>query len=173
MASGGSLSMNRRIQRELETIAQADDSSAGVGVELKNSNDPTALTGYLNGPMDTPYEGGKFIVDIQIPKEYPFAPPKMKFRTKVWHPNISSQTGAICLDILKDQWSPALTLKTALMSLSALLSCPVPEDPQDAEVASQYQRDYNAWKRRARQWTQVSYTYMEKEFTLNYFDNCV
>ena len=62
----------------------------------------------------------------------------MKFLTKIWHPNISSQTGAICLDILKDQWSPALTLKTALISLQALLCTPEPSDPQDAEVANMY-----------------------------------
>ena len=53
------------------------------------------------------------------------------------HPNISSQSGAICLDILKDQWSPALTLKTALLSVQALLSAPQPDDPQDAVVAQQ------------------------------------
>ena len=49
---------------------------------------------------------------------------------QVWHPNVSSANGAICLDILKDQWSPALTLKTALLSLQALLSSPEPADPQ-------------------------------------------
>ena len=54
----------------------------------------------------------------------------MRFRSKVWHPNVSSANGAICLDILKDQWSPALTLKTALLSLQALLSSPQPDDPQ-------------------------------------------
>ena len=54
----------------------------------------------------------------------------MRFITKVWHPNVSSASGAICLDILKDQWSPALTLKTALLSLQALLSSPEPADPQ-------------------------------------------
>ena len=62
--------------------------------------------------------------------QYPFVPPKMRFTTKVWHPNVSSANGAICLDILKDQWSPALTLKTALLSLQALLSSPQPDDPQ-------------------------------------------
>ena len=93
------------------------------------------------------------MVDIVITPDYPFSPPKMKFVTKgtgtpeylsdchilvlmyvVWHPNVSSVTGAICLDILKDQWSPALTLKTALLSLQALLCAPEPNDPQDAEV---------------------------------------
>ncbi len=84
---------------------------------------------------DTPYEGGIFHVDIHIPPDYPFKPPKMKFDTKIWHPNISSQTGAICLDILKNEWTPALTIRTALISLQALLCAPEPDDPQDAEVA--------------------------------------
>jgi ubiquitin-conjugating enzyme (huntingtin interacting protein 2) len=75
-----------------------------------------------------------------IPDGYPFEPPKCKFVTKVWHPNVSSQTGAICLDILKDQWSPALTIKTAMLSLQALMCSPEPSDPQDAEVADMYKR---------------------------------
>lgn len=66
--------------------------------------------------------------------QYPFVPPKMRFVTKVWHPNVSSANGAICLDILKDQWSPALTLKTALLSLQALLSSPEPADPQASSI---------------------------------------
>jgi ubiquitin-conjugating enzyme (huntingtin interacting protein 2) len=65
----------------------------------------------------------------------------MKFDTKIWHPNISSQTGAICLDILKNEWTPALTIRTALISLQALLCAPEPDDPQDAEVARQYKSD--------------------------------
>jgi len=119
------------------------------------------------GPRDTPYDGGVFIVDIELgasigilarnprparaqpevrtapgrdpcsPRwcacagnQYPFVPPIMRFRSRVWHPNVSSANGAICLDILKDQWSPALTLKTALLSLQALLASPEPNDPQ-------------------------------------------
>jgi len=68
-------------------------------------------------------------VDIIIPPDYPFKPPKMKFDTKIWHPNVSSQTGAICLDILKNEWTPALTIRTALISLQALLCSPEPDDP--------------------------------------------
>ena len=68
-------------------------------------------------------------MDITIPPDYPFKPPKMKFDTKIWHPNISSQTGAICLDILKNEWTPALTIRTALISLQALLCSPEPDDP--------------------------------------------
>ncbi|KAH0666853.1 hypothetical protein KY285_028059 [Solanum tuberosum] len=71
------------------------------------------------------------------------------------HPNISSQSGAICLDILKDQWSPALTLKTALLSIQALLSAPEPDDPQDAVVAQQYLRDHQTFVGTARYWTET------------------
>ena len=94
--------------------------------------------GELRGPPGTPYEGGTFRVDIKLCGQYPFSPPQMRFKTKVWHPNVSSQSGAICLDILKDAWSPALSLKTALLSLQALLCSPEPNDPQDAVVARQW-----------------------------------
>jgi ubiquitin-conjugating enzyme (huntingtin interacting protein 2) len=78
----------------------------------------------------------------------------MKFETKLWHPNISSQTGAICLDILKNEWTPALTIRTALISLQALLCAPEPDDPQDAVVANQYKSDIEAWKAQAKKWVQ-------------------
>ncbi len=92
----------------------------------------------------------------------PNAPPRDSPRpsvlalvTKVWHPNISSASGAICLDVLKDQWSPALTIKTALLSLQALLSTPEPNDPQDAVVAKQYLTDKALFDRTAKQWTEM------------------
>ena len=112
----------------------------GEGPFLARYQDPATFQ------KDTPYEGGIFLIDIVIPEGYPFKPPKvdkfmtfqMKFETKIWHPNISSVTGAICLDILKNEWTPALTIRTALISLQALLCAPEPGDPQDAEVAKQY-----------------------------------
>jgi ubiquitin-conjugating enzyme (huntingtin interacting protein 2) len=50
----------------------------------------------------------------------------MQFSTKIWHPNVSSQTGVICLDILKDEWSPALSIRTSLLSIQALMCSPEP-----------------------------------------------
>lgn len=74
-------------------------------IKIELANDTwTDLKGEIAGPPDTPYEGGKFALEIKVPETYPFNPPKVKFVTKIWHPNISSVTGAICLDILKDNW---------------------------------------------------------------------
>mmetsp|Transcript_8052 Transcript_8052/g.8198 ORF Transcript_8052/g.8198 Transcript_8052/m.8198 type:complete len:198 (-) Transcript_8052:137-730(-) len=140
-----------RIVKELQECKR-EVGKSGVDVDY-NPSDLRHLTGILKGPDDSPYSGGVFKVDIVIPSDYPFAPPKMKFITKVWHPNISSQTGAICLDILKDQWSPALTIKTALLSLQALLSTPEPNDPQDAEVANMYLLNITEFTSTARFWT--------------------
>mmetsp|Transcript_23167 Transcript_23167/g.42932 ORF Transcript_23167/g.42932 Transcript_23167/m.42932 type:complete len:199 (-) Transcript_23167:85-681(-) len=145
-----------RITKELAEVCK-DDGTSGVTAKVADGQrvGPATkhLIGKIKGPEGTPYEGGLFEIDIQIPKQYPFEPPKMKFNTKIWHPNISSQTGAICLDILKDQWSPALTIKTALLSLQALLCSPEPGDPQDAEVAKMYKEDKPNFDRTATFWT--------------------
>ena len=90
-----------------------------------------------------------------IPEAYPFQPVKMKFITKVYHPNVSSVSGAICLDILKDAWSPVLTLKSTLISLQSLLCSPEPNDPQDAEVAKHFTTSKQSFNDTARYWTQI------------------
>jgi len=142
----------KRVQKELTDI-ERDKKITGINVNLSRGDDLSHLSATIKGPVGTPYEGGVFKIDIRLPEGYPFKPPKMKFITKVWHPNISSETGAICVDILKDQWSVALTLKTTLLSLQALLSAPEPKDPQDARVAQQYLKDYKAFENTARYWT--------------------
>ena len=111
--------------------------------------------GSIDGPPDSVFEGGVFQIDIKIPDKYPYIPPKMQFDTKIWHPNISSQTGAICLDILKDEWSPALTIRTALLSIQAMLTAAEPKSPQDAVVAAQYENDPEAYKKKAKEWTNL------------------
>ncbi|CAF1346989.1 unnamed protein product [Adineta steineri] len=113
------------------------------------------LTGSVLGPPDTAYAGARFNVDIIVVDTYPFNPPKVRFTTKIWHPNISSVTGAICLDILKDQWAAAMTIRTVLLSLQALLATPEPDDPQDAVVANQYKKDRKLFEKTARHWSNV------------------
>jgi ubiquitin-conjugating enzyme E2 N len=86
----------------------------------------------ITGPESTPFEGiftlkegGRFKLELFLPDSYPMEPPKVRFLTKIYHPNID-KLGRICLDILKDKWSPALQIRTVLLSIQALLSSPNP-----------------------------------------------
>ncbi|EIW72887.1 ubiquitin-conjugating enzyme (huntingtin interacting protein 2) [Tremella mesenterica] len=142
----------RRVQKEIRDCAK--DKTSQISLEMIDEN-PFHLIGAFPGPPDTPYEGGYYEVDIVVPDAYPFQPVKMKFITKVYHPNISSASGAICLDILKDAWSPVLTLKSTLISLQSLLCDPVPNDPQDAEVAKHFLTDRQSFNATAKHWAQA------------------
>ncbi|KAK6202053.1 ubiquitin-conjugating enzyme [Pestalotiopsis sp. IQ-011] len=140
----------RRVAKELGDIVKDNDRS---GITASSDNgDMTHLKARIRGPPGTSYEGGEFIVDVKIPNEYPFRPPVMKFDTKIWHPNISSQTGAICLDTLAAAWSPVLTIKSTLLSLQSLLESPEPKDPQDAEVAKMLMSNKPAFEAKAHEW---------------------
>ena len=152
--------IHNRIRKEYQDLQKEKNSN--VQVKLVN-NDIRHWKGRIKGPIDTCYQGGIFDVDIVIPNDYPFKPPKMKFDTKIWHPNISSVTGAICLDILKNEWTPALTIRTALISLQALMCEPVPNDPQDAVVAKQYISDIKLFNETAKHWVE-EYANPERSF---------
>lgn len=129
-----------------------DKDKSGVFAAPIDPANLTHLKGTFPGPPDTPYAGGTYTIDIQIPDMYPFKAPLMKFDTKMWHPNISSQTGAICLDVLGNGWSPVGTIKTALLSLRMLLEAPNPKDPQDAEVAKMMLEDQEYFEAVAHDW---------------------
>lgn len=145
----------QRIQREFREVVKSKEiAESGVQLELV-ADDLSELAGTVAGPPDTPYSGGKYKLEIKIPDTYPFNPPKVRFITKIWHPNVSSVTGAICLDILKDQWAAAMTLRTVLLSIQALLAAPEPDDPQDAVVARQYQDSFTTFKATAQHWASV------------------
>ncbi|KAG7313143.1 Ubiquitin-conjugating enzyme E2 4 [Plutella xylostella] len=145
----------KRIKREFKEVMKSEE-VVGGSIKLELVNDGlTELKGEIAGPSDTPYEGGTFVLEIKVPETYPFNPPKIRFVTKIWHPNVSSVTGAICLDILKDQWAAALTLRTVLLSLQALMSAAEPNDPQDAVVAKQFRDNPKLFDLTARHWTNV------------------
>jgi len=108
--------------------------------------------GVIMGPADSPFAGGVFKLSIHFPSDYPFKPPKVNFDTRIYHPNVNS-SGVICLDILKDQWSPALTISKVLLSILSLLTDPNPDDPLWPEVAHQYKTNRLAYDLTAREWT--------------------
>lgn len=104
------------------------------------------------GPESSPYAGGVFFLNINFPSDYPFKPPKVNFITRIYHCNINSN-GSICLDILKDSWSPALAISKVLVDISKLLIDPQPDDPLVPEIANQYKTNRSEFDRIAREWT--------------------
>jgi len=106
----------------------------------------------IAGPAGSPFEGGIFKLELFLTEEYPMATPKVRFLTKIYHPNID-KLGRICLDILKDKWSPALQIRTVLLSIQALLSAPNPDDPLANDVAKHWKDDEQGAINSAKEWT--------------------
>ena len=106
----------------------------------------------IAGPQSSAYEGGVFKLELFLSEDYPMAPPKVRFLTKIYHPNID-KLGRICLDILKDKWSPALQIRTVLLSIQALLSAPNPDDPLANDVAEHWKTNEKDAIETAKQWT--------------------
>ena len=105
------------------------------------------------GPEGSPYEGGLFHLNIVIPNNYPFYPPKIMFETKVYHCNIGIG-GDICLDLLKEKWSPALTISKVLLCICSLLDDPNPNDPMVSSIAELYKNNRKEYNRKAKDFTQ-------------------
>ena len=106
----------------------------------------------IAGPDDSLYAGGLFFLNIDFPVDYPFKPPKVTFSTRIYHPNINTH-GRICLDILEDHWSAALTISKVLLSISSLLTDPNAEGPLVPEIADLYKTDKKKYEESAREWT--------------------
>ena len=139
----------KRIQKELIELKEdppANCSAGPIGDDLSH------WSATIIGPDDSPYNGGIFFLDIHFPEDYPFKPPKIIFKTRIYHCNINS-SGGICLDILKDQWSPALTISKVLLSISSLLTDANPDDPLVPEIAHIYKTDKAKYEATAREWT--------------------
>jgi ubiquitin-conjugating enzyme E2 D/E len=139
----------RRIDRELQELRKDPPSSCSAGPV---GADMFKWEGVIFGPSDSPYTGGVFHLTIQFPVDYPFRAPHVQFKTPIYHPNIN-RGGLICLDILKQQWSPALTISKVLLSITSLLTDPNPDDPFMPDIARQYKENRAAYEEEARRWT--------------------
>ena len=115
----------KRIQKELAEISLEPPTNCSAGPKGDNLYEWVSS---IMGPAGSPYAGGVFFLDIHFPSDYPFKPPKVTFRTRIYHCNVNS-SGQICLDILKEQWSPALTISKVLLSFCSLLTDANPHDP--------------------------------------------
>ncbi|KAI8818069.1 ubiquitin-conjugating enzyme E2 E2 [Fimicolochytrium jonesii] len=139
----------KRIQKELAEISLDPPCNCSAGPKGDSLYDWVST---ILRPSGSPYAGGVFFLDIHFPQDYPFKPPKVTYRTRIYHCNINSQ-GAICLDILKDNWSPALTISKVLLSVCSLLTDANPHDPLVGNIAQQYLNDREEHDRIAREWT--------------------
>ncbi len=139
----------KRITKELAELAKDPPANCSAG---PIDDDMYHWQATIVGPSDSPYQGGLFFLNIHFPIDYPFKPPKVTFITKIYHPNINSN-GGICLDILKDQWSPALTISKVLLSISSLLTDPNPDDPLVPDIANLFKSNRKQYNENAKEWT--------------------
>jgi len=143
------MSLPKRIIKETERLVT--DSPPGISATPHEDN-LRYFDVEISGPGGSPFEAGIFKLELFLPEPYPMEPPKVRCLTKIYHPNID-KIGRICLDILKDKWSPALQIRTVLLSIQALLSAPNPDDPLANDVAEHWKRDEQDALRVAREWT--------------------
>ena len=141
--------LSRRVSKETERL----EKDPVPGIRAKPHADNLRYFDIeVDGPGDTAYEGGTFKLELFLPDGYPMVPPKVRFLTKIYHPNID-KVGRICLDILKDKWSPALQIRHVLLSIQALMSAPNPDDPLANDVAEIWKADLPKALATAKAWT--------------------
>lgn len=110
--------LSRRIIKETARLLQ--EPVPGISA-VPDENNARYFHVIVTGPSDSPFEGGLFKLELFLPEDYPMSAPKVRFITKIYHPNID-RLGRICLDILKDKWSPALQIRTVLLSIQGMCS---------------------------------------------------
>lgn len=146
MNTGG---INQRILKETQKLVL--DPIVGIYAEPHKDN-PRYFNVMIAGPKDSAFEGGLFKLQLYLPEEYPMVPPKVIFMNKIYHPNIDT-LGRICLDILKTNWSPALQIRSVLLSIQCLLSEPNTEDPLDTKVNDHWKSNRSDAIKTAKEWT--------------------
>jgi len=143
------MSTVKRLRMELDDLMSNPPTNCSAGIV---DEDIYHWNATVMGPEGSPYEGGVFYLNIEFPMDYPFKPPKVVFLTKIYHCNINS-SGGICLDILKEQWSPALTVAKILLSICSLLDDQNPQDPLMPDIANLFMQNKEEFNMVAREYT--------------------
>eukprot|EP00878_Enallax_costatus_P004699 GHUV01004947.1.p1 GENE.GHUV01004947.1~~GHUV01004947.1.p1 ORF type:complete len:162 (+),score=29.92 GHUV01004947.1:268-753(+) len=137
----------QRLLKEFKEVSRSKPHETGITL-IPNEANLFVWKALLKGPTETPFEGGTFELSINVPEQYPLVPPAVRFRTKIFHPNVHFRTGEICLDILKTAWSPAWTLHSVCQAVMALMSDPAPDSPLNCDAGNLLrggdQRGYNS-----------------------------
>jgi ubiquitin-conjugating enzyme E2 D len=143
------MSTINRLRKELEELQNSPPANCSAGVI---GDDMYNWQATIMGPTGSPYEGGIFYLRIEFPADYPFKPPRVIFTTKIYHCNIN-MSGSICLDILKEQWSPALTISEVLLSICSMMDDQNPNDPLMLDAANLYINNRTKFNEIARNYT--------------------
>ncbi|EXX56476.1 ubiquitin-conjugating enzyme [Rhizophagus irregularis] len=139
----------KRLNKELYDIGCNPPSSINTG---PIDDDLFHWQATIMGPSDSPYSGGIFFLDIKFPRDYPFKPPKVRFITRIYHPNINN-SGFISLDILMNKWYPRITISTVLLLICSLLTYPIPANSLDPDISNVFKNNRNHYEATAREWT--------------------
>ncbi|CAG0916685.1 unnamed protein product [Notodromas monacha] len=144
------MAATRRLQKELQEIRNNGVRSFR---DLKVDDSNILTWQGLIVPSNAPYNKGAFRVELIFPAEYPFKPPRVTFKTRIYHPNIDEK-GQVCLPIIAaENWKPATKTDQVLQALIALVNDPEPEHPLRADVAEEYARDKAKFMKNAEDFT--------------------
>nr|OQO16166.1 hypothetical protein B0A51_16295 [Rachicladosporium sp. CCFEE 5018] len=146
------MASNKRIMKELAECTSTPP--PGCTIRLPNEGDYLNWEITMTGPSDTVYQGGTFLLALTLPKDYPFKPPSISFKTKIYHPNVSNdERGAMCLGMLRpDEWKPPNKIKEVLGLVRGVLAAPQPDDAVEAGIAEQYRQRKPEWEKVAKEW---------------------
>ena len=109
-------------------------------IKVFPTSDLSEWKAIIIGPPGCTYNKGMYLLYINFPTDYPFKPPKVRFLTRIYHCNVSS-SGSICLDILKENWSPALTIKKVLLGIQEIMANPNPDDSLESNISAEMRHE--------------------------------
>ncbi len=153
----------RRLMKDLKKIESENTTVSGISA-FPDNDSLFRWNAVIFGPEDTIWEGGIFKLYLEFSEDYPNKPPKVKFLTKMFHPNIYND-GSICLDILQNMWSPVYDISSILTSIQSLLCDPNTKSPANNEAAEMFNHNYKEYVQRVKEVVEMSLLDDEDQMT--------